>query len=64
MKRYSEKELKILNQQFKGITPAEIVQWVVSNSARPVITTNFRPYEAAILHAVSEIDPLQYPANL
>lgn len=58
MKRYSEKELKILNQQFKGITPAEIVQWVVSNSARPVITTNFRPYEAAILHAVSEIDPV------
>jgi len=58
MKRYSEKELKILNQQFKGITPAEIVQWVVSNSARPVITTNFRPYEAAILHVVSEIDPV------
>lgn len=58
MKRYSEKELKILNQQFKGITPAEIVQWVVSNAARPVITTNFRPYEAAILHAVSEIDPV------
>lgn len=58
MKRYSEKELKILNQQFKGITPAEIVQWVVSNAARPVITTNFRPYETAILHAVSEIDPV------
>ncbi|WP_037316227.1 phosphoadenosine phosphosulfate reductase family protein [Salegentibacter sp. Hel_I_6] len=58
MKRYSEKELKILNQQFKGITPAEIVQWVISNAARPVVTTNFRPYEAAILHAVSEIDPV------
>jgi phosphoadenosine phosphosulfate reductase len=58
MKRYSEKELKILNQQFKGITPAEIVQWVVSNAARPVVTTNFRPYEAAILHAVSDIDPV------
>ncbi len=58
MKRYSEKELKVLNQQFKGITPAEIVQWVVSNAGRPVVTTNFRPYEAAILHAVSEIDPV------
>lgn len=58
MKRYSEEELKILNQQFKGITPAEIVQWVVSNAARPVVTTNFRPYEAAILHAVSDIDPV------
>lgn len=56
MKRYNEKELKVLNQQFKGITPAEIVQWVISNAAKPVVTTNFRPYEAALLHAVSEID--------
>ena len=56
MKRYNEKELKVLNQQFKGITPAEIVQWVISNAEKPVLTTNFRPYEAALLHAVSEID--------
>ena len=56
MKRYNEKELKVLNQQFKGITPAEIVQWVISNAAKPVVTTNFRPYEAALLHAVSGIE--------
>jgi phosphoadenosine phosphosulfate reductase len=56
MKRYNEKELKVLNQQFKGITPAEIVQWVISNAEKPVLTTNFRPYEAALLHAVSEIE--------
>ncbi|MDT0641523.1 phosphoadenosine phosphosulfate reductase family protein [Zunongwangia sp. F363] len=57
MKRYSEKELKILNQQLKGITPAEIVQWIMSNAEKPVVTTNFRPYEAAILHACVKIDP-------
>lgn len=56
MKRYTEKELKLLNQQLRGINPAEIIQWVIFNSERPVITTNFRPYEAAILHAVSKID--------
>ncbi|MDT0677085.1 phosphoadenosine phosphosulfate reductase family protein [Autumnicola musiva] len=56
MKRYSEKELKVLNQQLKGITPAEIVQWVISNAEKPVVTTNFRPYEAAILHACVKID--------
>ena len=27
MKRYTEKELKILNQQLKGIGPEEIIQW-------------------------------------
>ncbi|MDT0649844.1 phosphoadenosine phosphosulfate reductase family protein [Autumnicola edwardsiae] len=57
MKKYSEQELKVLNQQLKGITPAEIVQWVVSNAGKPVVTTNFRPYEAAILHVCSKIDP-------
>tara|TARA_B100000678_G_scaffold8310_1_gene6990 strand:- start:473 stop:1144 length:672 start_codon:yes stop_codon:yes gene_type:complete len=55
MKRYTEKELKILNQQLKGIGPEEIIQWVILNSKRPVVTTNFRPYEVAILHAVSKI---------
>lgn len=57
MKKYSEKELKQLNQQFKGITPEEIVQWAISNSTKPVVTTNFRPYEAAILQVCSKIDP-------
>ena len=57
MKKYSEQELKVLNQQLKGITPAEIVQWVISNAEKPVVTTNFRPYEAAILHVCSKIDP-------
>lgn len=57
MKKYTEKELKLLNQQFRGITPEEIVQWAISNAAKPVVTTNFRPYEAAILHACANIDP-------
>lgn len=57
MKRYSERELKVLNQQLKGHPPAEIVSWVILNSKRPVVTTNFRPYEAAILHACVQIDP-------
>ncbi len=57
MKKYTEKELKLLNQQFKGITPEEIVQWAISNAEKPVVTTNFRPYEAAILHACAHVDP-------
>lgn len=57
MKRYPEEELKALNQRLKGVSPAEIVQWAIFNCERPVVTTNFRPYEAAILHACSKIEP-------
>lgn len=57
MKRYSERDLEILNQQLKGQPPTEIILWVILNSERPVVTTNFRPYEAAILHACVRIDP-------
>lgn len=57
MKRYTEEELKTLNQQLKGIAPAEIIEWVIFNSKRPVVTTNFRPYEASILHVCAKIEP-------
>lgn len=50
---YSAKELKTLSSQLRGIDPSEVIRWVLMNSERPVITTNFRPYEAAILHAVT-----------
>ena len=36
-------------------TPLEIVKWAISNSEKPVVTTNFRPYEATILHLVTRI---------
>ena len=57
MKNYTEKELKVLNQQLKGVSPAEIIQWAIVDKQRPVVTTNFRPYEAAILHACVQIEP-------
>jgi len=57
MKNYTEKELEVLNQQFKGVSPSEIIQWAIVDKQRPVVTTNFRPYEAAILHACVQIEP-------
>lgn len=44
-----------LNIQFKGIPPEEIISWAIQYAKNPVVTTNFRPYEAAILHAVVDI---------
>lgn len=48
----TESEVSRLNIQFKGISPEEIISWAVEHAKNPVVTTNFRPYEAAILNAV------------
>ncbi|WP_075344322.1 phosphoadenosine phosphosulfate reductase domain-containing protein [Tenacibaculum agarivorans] len=41
-----------INNQLKSKSPKEIVEWALSVAKNPVITTNFRPYEGAILHLV------------
>jgi phosphoadenosine phosphosulfate reductase len=53
--RLSEEQIRGLNSQLKGIPPEEIISWAVSFGNNPVVTTNFRPYEVAILHAVTEV---------
>ncbi len=53
----SESQIRHLNQQLKGIPPEEIISWALERAKRPVLTTNFRPYEVAILNAVTDIDP-------
>ena len=42
-----------INEQLKNKSPQEIVAWALSIASKPVITTNFRPYEGAILHLVT-----------
>ncbi|MCL6275027.1 phosphoadenosine phosphosulfate reductase family protein [Muricauda sp. 2012CJ35-5] len=49
-------DIENLNKQFRGIPPQEIISWAISNGTNPVVTTNFRPYEVAILHAVTDVD--------
>lgn len=58
MKRYTELELEDLNRQLAQKSPQEIIRLIIFNSERPVVTTNFRPYEAAILHACAKVDPV------
>ncbi|MDD7914989.1 phosphoadenosine phosphosulfate reductase family protein [Polaribacter ponticola] len=47
--------LEEINKELKDKSPAEIIAWAVSFAKNAVITTNFRPYEVAILNAVSEV---------
>lgn len=44
-----------INKILREKSPKEIVLWALSQAQRPVITTNFRPYEAAILHLCSVV---------
>jgi phosphoadenosine phosphosulfate reductase len=42
--------LEQINNDLASKSPSEIVAWAFSVAKKPVVTTNFRPYEAAILH--------------
>jgi len=44
-----------INRDLKNSSPQDIVKWAITISATPVVTTNFRPYEVAILHAVTSV---------
>lgn len=46
-----------INKDLKDKSSTEIITWALSVAKNPVVTTNFRPYEVAILHACTEVDP-------
>jgi phosphoadenosine phosphosulfate reductase len=47
--------LEQANRQLRGIEPFEIVEWVLRYSRKPVLTTNFGPYSASLIHAVTNV---------
>ena len=47
--------LEQINKELKDKSPVEIITWAISLGNNPVITTNFRPYEVAILKAVTDV---------
>ncbi|CAL2102058.1 Phosphoadenylyl-sulfate reductase (thioredoxin) [Tenacibaculum sp. 190130A14a] len=53
-----EKQLNIeeLNKGLEKLAPKEIVEWAFDLQQRTILTTNFRPYEAVILHAVTQVN--------
>lgn len=46
-----------INQNLSEKEPLSIVEWAIEQAQVPVITTNFRPYEVAILHLVTRVKP-------
>lgn len=52
---FTQEQIDKLNLQLKGIPPGEIISWAVKHANKAVVTTNFRPYEVAILNAVVDV---------
>lgn len=49
-------EIQKANEYLSDKTPHEIIEWALLVAKNPLVTTNFRPYEVAILNAVSKVD--------
>lgn len=47
--------LEQANRQLRGIEPFDIISWVLKHAIKPVLTTNFGPYSASLLHAVTTV---------
>lgn len=49
-------DLEQINKDLKDKSPAEIIAWAIEIANNPLVTTNFRPYEVAILHACTQVE--------
>jgi len=46
------------NAELRSKSPLEIVHWAVAQAGgHALVSTNFRPYEAAILHLATQVEP-------
>lgn len=58
MKLLTTEALNKLNADLRGGSPLEIIRWAIAQApARAIVSTNFRPYEAVILHLVTRLQP-------
>jgi phosphoadenosine phosphosulfate reductase len=46
------------NAELHSKSPLEIIRWAIAQAnGRAIVSTNFRPYEAVILHLVTQVQP-------
>src|SRR5476651_2342325 len=49
-------KIKKANAELRSKTPLEIVKWAVARAkGRAIVSTNFRPYEAVVLHLATQV---------
>src|SRR5438094_8360496 len=56
---FSDEVIARWNAELRVKSPLEIVRWAVdqASAGRAIVSTNFRPYEAAILHLAVQVQP-------
>src|SRR2546428_1064373 len=51
-------EIPKWNAELRDQSPLEIVRWAIARAnGRAVVSTNFRPYEAVLLHCCTQVEP-------
>src|SRR5689334_22000617 len=51
-------DLARVNAELRTKSPLEVVRWAIAQApGRAIVSTNFRPYEAAILHLAVQVQP-------
>jgi phosphoadenosine phosphosulfate reductase len=54
---FTEETVAAFNKKLRDKSPLEITKWAIEVAEKAVVTTNFRPYEAAILHLAALVKP-------
>ncbi len=55
---FSPEQVAVWNTELRSRSPHEIVEWAVAQAkGRAIVSTNFRPYEAVVLHLATRVQP-------
>lgn len=58
MPTLTPEQLAQANAELRGRAPLDIIRWALDRAGgRAIVSTNFRPYEAVILHLVTRVHP-------
>jgi phosphoadenosine phosphosulfate reductase len=58
LKRLNDQQIAAANAELRNMSALDIVKWGLAQAGgRAIVSTNFRPYEAVILHLVTQVQP-------
>ena len=57
-KKMTPEQIAEANAELRNQSPLEIVKWAIAQArGRAIVSTNFRPYEAVVLHLCAQVQP-------
>ena len=56
MKPLTQEAISATNTELRDKSPLDVIRWAIAQAnGRAIVSTNFRPYEAVILHLVTQV---------